>query len=633
MSRRKAAMPRQQRSLIGTYEGYSEETANAYLRTSQYVTVRDGTRLAIDILHPALDGCRLNGAHPTVIRGTGYRRSFRKAEQSFYDVSRKRILAKYPVGAVITPYELAPNAALLVNHGYNFVSVDFRGTGASFGQNTTLENGRDLADVIDWIAVQDWSDGKIGMWGRSWEAWVQLDTAAARPKNLTCLMPCALNTGRNAIFYNGVYIEGFARAWSAMRAGQDGDEPAMPVDGPDGARLRDAARAQARASYAHQDVGEETVYPLSEFIDVEQRSQAVLHSHLEGSAAGELKNPWQKLDAINACGAAIYVCGGWWDMSFVNDQFSFFENFTVPKKLLIGPWTHSQFEFGYEPLRWFDYWLKGIDNGVMEEPAVHYATSGLDGSMEWHGAECWAEISNPCTDYYGVADGGLATDVPDPGTLSHTVDNDITNGRATRTRYMFYSEFLKYPRLDERATRGLCFTTAPAEHAFDITGLPSVHFELSCDRPALSLLVTLEQIDSTGVAHYLTEGVLNLKHRKLATPPWRHIEPHWHSENEIDALPVCPGEVMSVDIDMFALSCRIAKGCRLRLVISASDTGNYEMPVFHPPAVLNLALGKDRGVRLSLPVARPGEGNPPVEGAFLDDHPGYAFHATPVERG
>lgn len=612
-------------SAVGTYRGYAQPAANGYVRASQYVTVRDGTQIAVDILHPARDGRKLGGVRPTVVRGTGYRRSFQKGEKSFYDVGRQRILEKYPVGAVITPYELAPNAALLVNHGYNFVSVDFRGTGASFGQNTSVENGRDLADIIDWIAGEAWSDGKIGMWGRSWEAWVQLDAAAARPKNLTCLMPCALNTGRNAIFYNGVYIEGFARGWSAMRAGQDAEEPASPVDGADGPRLRDEARAGAGARYAHGDVGEETVYPLSEFIDVEERALETLYPHLLGSPAGELKNPWRKLDAINASGIAIYICGGWWDMTFVNDQISFFENFTVPKKLLIGPWTHSQFEFGFEPLRWFDYWLKGVDNGVMDEPATSYATSTLDGSMEWRSAQSWAEIKSPLKQYYGSADGALSETAPAACDLIHKADHGLTNGRATRTQYMFHSALLNYPHLDERAARAVSFTTAPATEAFHITGAPSVHFDVACDKDALSLLVTLEEIDGRGTAHYLTEALLDLKHRKTVKPPWRHIERHWRSEKETDAMAVRPGEVMSVAIDMFAISCRIEKGHRLRLVISAADAENYEMAASDPPAVLKFSLGGENGVRLDAPIASVGAAEPTIENAFLDDRPDYAF--------
>lgn len=615
-------------SAIGTYRGWSQAVADGYVRTSEYVRVRDGNRIAVDILHPALGGQRLGGGRPTVVRGTGYRRSFQKAEHSFYDVGRQRILAQFPVGAVITPYELAPNAALLVNHGYNFVSVDFRGTGASFGQNNTLENGRDLADVIDWIADQPWSDGKIGMWGRSWEAWVQLDTAAACPKHLTCLMPCALNTGRNAIFYNGVYIEGFAKGWSAMRANQDTAEIAMAVDGPGGEQLRDEARAQAAAHYAHNDIGEGTAFRLSEFIDVEQQSQAAIYPHLIGSSAGELKSPWQKIAAINACGAAVYICGGWWDMTFVNDQISFYENFAVPKKLLIGPWTHSQFEFGHETLRWFDYWLKGIDNGIMDEAPIHYGTANVHGETQWRQAQSWAEIDLPSSDFYGHLDQSLAEATPKAGEVVHTPDPLVSSGRSTRTQYMFHTERLCYGDLDDCAGRSLTFTTDPFADDFDITGLPTVQLTVTSQQDALSLFATLSAIDVDGLSYYLTEGFLNLKHRQSVMPPWRHIERHWHSEKETDALPIVPGEPMTVAIDMFALSCRLAKGTRLRLAIAAADVENYEAAAFGSQEQLNFRISADSGVRLSLPVGLAYPVNAGIANAFLDDRSDFAFQRS-----
>ena len=611
------------KSFVGTYTGYTDVEANGYVRTSEYVTVSDGTRIAVDILHPAADGTPLSGPRPTIVRGTGYRRAFVKGDASFYDVRRLEILEKYPVGALITPYELAPNAKLLVDHGYNFVSIDFRGTGASFGQNTNYELGSDIAEIIDWIALQPWSNGKIGMWGRSWEAMVQLFTAAAKPTHLTCLAPAALGTERNGIWYNGVYFEGFTRGWSLVREGQDNAEPAAPVDGPDGERLRDEARAQAVARYANASVSEKMSEVLSEFCDVAAENSAKI-----------MKNPanatpiMQRIDQLNACGAATYIFGGWWDMAFVNDQISLYRSLTVPKKILTGPWTHSQFEFGYEFLRWFDHWLKEIDNGIMDELPMHYCTSDFHGGKKWYGARDWPLTQTRALALYATEVGVLTEKIPERSDLSHTVDHGINNGRATRTQYMFNAMRLSYPRLNERAARCLSFETAPLERPVEITGVPSVHVNLSCDKEDLSLMVTLEQIDDDGNAYYLSEGVLNLKHRQVSTPDSVHIEPHWHSENKTESLPVIPGEPMQIDLDMFAVSARLEKGHRIRIALAFADTENYAMPTYDPPANVKVAIGGDSGLRVILPATDPETKPGCVAEAFQSDTPDYAFELT-----
>ncbi|NIB38184.1 CocE/NonD family hydrolase [Pseudomaricurvus alkylphenolicus] len=616
-------------SLIGTYSGYSNIETNGYVRTSEYVSVRDGTRIAVDILHPARDGKALGGARPTVVRGTGYRRSFKKGESNFYDVGRLKILERYEVGSIITPYELAPNAKILVDHGYNFVSVDFRGTGASFGKNTGVEMGRDLADVIDWISKQPWSTDKVGMWGRSWEAFVQIETAAAAAESNTvppaCLMPMALTTSRNAQFYNGVRLSGFLKGWSLMRQGQDRSEPASPVDGPDGELLRDQARAEAAEYYPDDEVSEDGAPSLSEFLDEDIENLKKSFPHLIDSTCGELQSHWQKIDQVNAAGCPIYIVGGWWDMTFVNDQWSLYQALKVPKKILIGPWTHSQFEFGFEPLRWFDYWLKGIDNGIMDESPIHYSTDASDGYKEWHKASSWPLVDTEDMLLFAQPDGTLTPQCPEPSRRDHKVNHVLSNGLATRTPYMFHAMRLNYPHLDERAEQALSFTSEAMKEAVDITGVPSVELRLSCDQTDLAIIVTLEEIDSAGKAHYLTEGLLNLKHRKVSKPAWPNIETHWHSENKVDSLPVKPGEEMKVELDMFAISRRIEAGHRIRMTLSCSDRESYDMPAYDPSANVSLSLGGDDAFRISLPIISSSSAPTPLNDAFKDDRADYAF--------
>ena len=144
------------KSTINVYEGYSKEVANGYARSSVHVPVDDGCRIAVDILRPACDGAVLAGPRPTVVQATGYRRAYYKKENEFNAPKYAQLTAHLPVGALITAYEQRPACQQVIHHGYNVVSVDFRGTGASFGThaNQTWRIAADIAQVVDWIAGQ-----------------------------------------------------------------------------------------------------------------------------------------------------------------------------------------------------------------------------------------------------------------------------------------------------------------------------------------------------------------------------------------------------------------------------------------------------------------------------------------------
>ena len=154
-------------SQLGQYSGYSTPMYTEWVRTSQYVAVRDGTKLAVDIIRPAMSGKAVEDKFPVLLDYERYGRAM-----------------KSPDGKLLTQVELFPFVRTWLSYGYVIVAVDMRGTGASFGTRTgefLNIDSTDAYDIIDWISKQPWSTGKVGMYGVSYPGMTQWMAAGAAP--------------------------------------------------------------------------------------------------------------------------------------------------------------------------------------------------------------------------------------------------------------------------------------------------------------------------------------------------------------------------------------------------------------------------------------------------------------------
>jgi len=112
------------------------------------------------------------------------------------------------------------------------------------------------------------------------------------------------------------------------------------------------------------------------------------------------------LERINRSGVPVYLVNGWYDI-YARDNFMIYANLTVPKRLLIRPTDHAGIEapaadidYGAEAHRWFDYWLKGIDNGILDEPPIHYYLQGVGNAQAWQTTNVWPLKNQAMTRYY-----------------------------------------------------------------------------------------------------------------------------------------------------------------------------------------------------------------------------------------
>ena len=141
-------------SELGRYEGYSEPVYSGWVRTSQYVTVWDGTKLAVDIIRPKQNGVLVEEPLPVIWTHHRYQRA-----------------TVEPNGDILTVLGRERWLHTLLRYGYVIAAVDVRGGGASYGTRNgpfTPEEAQDAYDITEWFAAQSWSNGKIGMYGGSY---------------------------------------------------------------------------------------------------------------------------------------------------------------------------------------------------------------------------------------------------------------------------------------------------------------------------------------------------------------------------------------------------------------------------------------------------------------------------------
>ena len=153
-------------SSFGVYEGYSTAQYSEWVRTSQYVAMRDGVKLAVDVVRPAVDGAPVEEALPVVYTLQRY--------------GRAHLIPGRP--GVSTPVDTTSYIRNLVEHGYVYVSVGIRGSGASFGAFPGVHaanEARDAYDIAEWIVSQEWSNGVVGMMGNSYRANASLMAVSA----------------------------------------------------------------------------------------------------------------------------------------------------------------------------------------------------------------------------------------------------------------------------------------------------------------------------------------------------------------------------------------------------------------------------------------------------------------------
>ena len=379
-------------------------------------------------------------------------------------------------------------------------------------------------------------------------------------------------------------------------------------------RLKDDPAAQAKA-----------LVGLSLYRDAPTFSNA----ETDGRAS-----PHLQLDAMNAAAIPTYIWTGWYDMDTAGATLMF-RNLKGPKKLTVGPWSHGPNEdngrqtspliaaearsrelLTAEAIRWFDYWLKGKDNGVMSEPAVHYGYAAETPTIRWTAAQTWPlPDARPTTLYFNsktsgsvasVNDGGLSSRPQGKaGEASFTVDYLASLGGQSRYHDSFSgAPEMAYPDLVAHARTALTFTTAPLAEDMVLAGHPVITVDARSTAADGDLFFYLEDVGPDGVA-YVTEAVLRASHRTPGTAPYDVAGLPFSDSRKavVLATPAFNKGSVRLVADMQPSAYRFKAGHRIRLVITGADSDNYITVPLSPAPRISVTVGGATGGSIVLPLA------------------------------
>jgi len=588
-----AALPQdaERVSAFGVYRGYGAPRFDGFERESFYVAMRDGTELACDLYRPSKGGEVTEEPLPLVWTHDRYHRAASSGD-----------------GAVPTKLFVYDWLRALLNHGYLVAAVDVRGAGASFGTWQGIfneEETRDAYDIVEWFAAQDWCDGRIGMYGGSYLGGTQLMAASRKPPHLEALFPWVAPADLYAITWSGgIFRDDLCRIWGDLTHELDRSTAVATIQGDEGGELRAEAQKEHEGNRAFADIAARLPFR---------------DSGAGGKAPWIAQSPISHLAEIEGSGVAIYHQGGWFD-PFSRDAFVLFANLANPQKLVMGPWFHTEasgVDWSAEALRWFDYWLKGIENGVMDEAPIHYFTMGAPAGDGWRATDTWPLPQETRVAYHfhggpsgsieSVNDGLLATRAPDAaGGDDYTVDYATSSGPITRWSVAVGrgGSNPRYMDLRENDARSLTYTTSALAADLEVTGHPVVYLWVASEAPDGDFFVFLEEVLPDGTSEYVTEGCLRASHRRLADPPHDVLGLPYHSGLRADAAPESAAPV-ELAFDLFPVSNVFDAGHRMRVSIAGADDENALTPPIPPAPTFTLLRGGRTPSRIDLPVIPP----------------------------
>ncbi|MCB0018796.1 MAG: CocE/NonD family hydrolase, partial [Anaerolineales bacterium] len=496
----------------------------------------------------------------------------------------------------------------LAGHGYASVRVDIRGSGDSDGllhDEYLPQELNDCVEVIAWLAAQPWCSGKVGMFGKSWGGFNALQVAALRPPALAAIITIASTDDRYADdvhYMGGCLLASQMLSWASYMFLYN----ARP---PDPRFVGENWQTQWRERL-------ETMTPwVNNWLRHQRRDAFWQH--------GSVCENYADIDI------PVYVVGSWAD-GYTNAVPRLLAGLSGPRKGLIGPWGHNFPEdsrpgpsigFLQESVRWWDRWLKGIENGIMAEPMVRIwledgqkpATDYAIRPGRWVAEAEWPSpniIEQPLyLQALAHQDGGLLAAEPGPAGAS-PLSGDQNHGRDAGI-WLAFGQGGEFPP-DQRAEdgRAVSFTSAPALTNQPIIGQPRLALTLSSDQPLALLAARLCDVAPDGSSTLVSWGIFNLTHRDSHAAP----------------APLVPGKPFTFEGLLNMVGYTLPAGHRWRLSLAPAYWPHaWPSPV---PAALTLQTGAT--ARLYLPGRSPG----PLDETLVPFGPpeGAAPLAVRVER-
>ena len=389
-------------------------------------------------------------------------------------------------------------------NGYASIRVDMRGNGDSEGLMEDEYSEQELEDavaVIAWAASQPWCNGKVGMMGISWGGFNSLQVAAKQPEALKAIITLCSTDDRYAddIHYKGGLLLNENLGWGSTMLSYSSRSPDPAI------------------------VGDSWKEMWLERLENEPFLPALWLRHQRRDAYWKRGSVCEDFSKIKAATLAV---GGWGD-GYKNAVARLVQGTGGPTKGIIGPWIHKYPHFAVpkpaigflqEALRWWDFWLKGKETGVENDPAMRFYLMDSVPPRDWYEERPgrWiAEHQWPspgiATRTFSLAAGGKLSEGP-----AKVVNVKIKSPQDCGMDGGEYCAIWLGPEMpgDQRAddAKSACFDLALTS-SIDIVGAPIVKLTLFADRPAAMVAVRLCDVHPDGSSTRITYGVFNLCHR------------------------------------------------------------------------------------------------------------------------
>ena len=447
--------------------------------------------------------------------------------------------------------------------GFVGARVDIRGFGESEGvppdREYSAQEQEDAEQVIAWLARQPWSNGKVGMLGISWGGFNSIQMALRKPPALKAILAVAAT---EELFKEDVhYIDGIFHV--------DEFELTMDLD-------------QGRPGAPDFSLDESVIGPR---MDSPPWSLNYMKHQRDGAFWRAPLRPIETLEV------PAFLIGGLQD-GYRDSIPRMLEKVKAPLKAWIGPWNHGfpngsdygpMYEWRDQAVRWFDYWLKGRDTGVLEDPRVvvyqqHWhppESQSQDIPGEWR-AETWPPDGLTPMTLYLQPDHRLSAEQPAArrDQLRYTPSAGVEAG-------FWWGELLT----DQRPVDAFSLTYDSQVLTEDVAilGLPRVSLRVAADAQLANWFVRLSDVAPDGRVTMVTGAGINGAQRNSMEKPQDLV----------------PGEIYPLSMDLHLASWVFPKGHRIRVAVSnALWPMNWPTPY---PMTTSVMLGGDSASRIVLP--------------------------------
>jgi len=513
---------------------------------------------------------------------------------------------KLPVILIRTPYNKnADEAAVLAarmfaSQGYIAAVQDTRGRYESEGEYTvSAADTKDGSDAVDWLASQPWSTGKVGTYGCSYRGENQVEMAKLRNPRHAAMIPQASGGARR---YFGAITGGAIELASGSVWFRENGAKIRPTLGP----TSDATGFAEAAYYFNLDpqlapVDWGRLWRRLPIIDMVRFSGAPPSDWEDFVSHDPNDHWWERFGYINDTHRfntpALFV-DSWYDYGPADTLalFNLFqknsESDVVRRNVfaILAPTTHcvyardceqttvgerfvgeARLDFYGIYLRWFDYWLKGIDNGITRMPRLQIFVMGRN---QWRGENEWPLARTHFTKYYLHSD-GHANSRYGTGTLNTTppasepVDSYIydpaspvptVGGPDFGTPLLGHTAGAVDQSPVETRNDVLVYTTPPLEKGVEVTGPIEAVLYVSSDAKDTDFTAKLVDVAPDGTAYNVQEGILRARYRQgFDKKVWMR-----------------PDEVYEVRVEMSATSNYLAPGHHVRLQVSSSNFPRFD---------------------------------------------------------